>query len=78
MENIEETKQKLDSILGQLLDVKRGLGQTMIIENGEWNNLLIEAVSREIEELKHLLNQGNCPKCGDEVLNENGLCGRCI
>jgi len=77
MENIEVTKQKLDSILGQLLDIKTKGGE-LVIKKGDWNDLLIEAVSREIEELKHLLNQGNCPKCGDEVLNENGLCGGCI
>jgi hypothetical protein len=52
------TKNKLESVLGQLIDVKEGRLGELVLRKDEWTDLLTDCVLDKIEQLKTLLEYG--------------------
>jgi len=80
-------REKLNSYLGQLIDLKTGILKELVLtKDNEALTMLMELIIKRIKELdaREQFEKDNkpkavCTKCGNEILaDENSLCGNCI
>ena len=87
----QETKAELISYLNQLVDLKVGFLNELVLtrDNDKTINLLKWLISEKVKDINEFLEMDSdlanreeyakCPKCGDKVLGDtDGLCVRCV
>lgn len=67
MQNELIKKQKLESILGQLLDLKQGMQGEIVLRNNEWTDLIRECVADKISEINNFLEMAKKEEIVEEL-----------
>lgn len=78
-------REKLNSYLGQLIDLKTGILEELVLtKDNEALTMLMELIIKRIKELDareqfEKDNEPVCTKCGEEIkADEDSICGNCI